>query len=267
MKIGILGGGQLGRMLWEASRLSPVYHPESQCPASHAGATITVGEISEAEKLQNFLQKVDSFALESEFLDVDAIERAWGRDRKSPAPTFTGLRIAQDKLAQKKFFQQNGIPTSEFQEITRADLETPEVLTNLHQKWQGFVLKKARLGYDGKGNFAVFSGEVLDMAKIRAFCGSAFSANSRVYAEAVVPFTKEVALVSCQSFAGDFGHYPLIETQQKNGVCFLAFKAMNETANEKKASEIARVVARRLKFLGTFAIEFFITPGGDLLVN
>lgn len=274
MRIGVLGGGQLGRMLWEAScqlvmdlRPSSVYHSESQCPASYAGATVTVGEISESEKLQNFLQRVDGFAIESEFLDVDAIERAWGRERKAPAPSFAGLRIAQDKLEQKKFFRQNGLPTSEFQEITRADLETPEVLTLLHRKWQGFVLKKARMGYDGKGNFAIPSGEALDLMKIRAFCDSAFTANSRVYAEAFVPFTKEVALVSCQSFAGDFGHYPLIETQQKNGVCFLAFKALNEKANEIKAVEIARVVAKRLQILGTFAVEFFVTHDNDLLVN
>lgn len=274
MRFGILGGGQLGRMLWEAScqlvmdlRPSPVYNDKAICPASFAGANVVVGNVSEAEKLKNFLNTVDGFSIESEFLDVDAIENAWGTGRKFPAPSFAGLRVAQDKLEQKKFFIQNGLPTSQFTEITAADLETPERLTNLHKDWQGLVLKKARMGYDGKGNMALPPGMALNFQAIRTFCESAFKTGSCVYAEQFIPFTKEVALVSCQSFAGDFGHYPLIETQQKKGVCFLAFTALNEDAQEKKAVEIARVIATKLKMLGTFAVEFFITEKGELLVN
>lgn len=274
MRFGILGGGQLGRMLWEAScqlvmdlRPSPVYNDKAVCPASHAGATVVVGNVGEAEKLRNFLAAVDSFSIESEFLDVDAIENAWGTGRKFPAPSFAGLRVAQDKLEQKKFFTLNGLPTSQFVEITAADLETPQRLTLLHREWQGLVLKKARMGYDGKGNMALPPGEVLNLAAIRSFCESAFRTDSRVYAEQFVPFVKEVALVSCQSFAGDFGHYPLIETQQKKGVCFLAFTALGEEVNQKRAAEIARVIAGRLKMLGTFAVEFFVTSSGELLVN
>lgn len=274
MRFGILGGGQLGRMLWEAScqlvmdlRPSPVYNSEAICPASHAGATVITGSIQETEKLKNFLATVSSFSIESEFLDVDAIENAWGRARKAPAPSFAGLRVAQDKLEQKKFFTQNGLPTSQYIEITPQDLETPDKINALHKEWRGLVLKKARMGYDGKGNMALPPGETLNFAAIRTFCESAFSANSRMYAEQFVPFTKEVALVSCQTFAGDFGHFPLIETEQKKGVCFLAFAALNEEQNEKKAVEMARVIATKLKILGTFAVEFFVTEKGELLVN
>lgn len=274
MRFGILGGGQLGRMLWEAScqlvmdlRPSPVYNDKAICPASYAGATVVVGGVGESEKLKNFLATVDGFSIESEFLDVDAIENAWGTGRKFPAPSFAGLRVAQDKLEQKKFFTLNGLPTSQFVEITVSDLETPERLTTLHEEWQGLVLKKARLGYDGKGNMAFPPGVALDFQTIRKFCEGAYKTNSRVYAEQFVPFVKEVALVSCQSFAGDFGHYPLIETQQKKGVCFLAFTAMNEELNERRAGEIARVIAGKLKMLGTFAVEFFVTANGELLVN
>jgi len=274
MKFGILGGGQLGRMLWEAScqlvmdlRPSPVYNAEAVCPASHAGASIVVGSVSESEKLKNFLSTVDSFSIESEFLDVDAIENAWGRGRQFSAPSFTGLRIAQDKLEQKKFFAQNSLPTSQFVEITAGDFESFEKFKALHKEWQGLVLKKARMGYDGKGNLVLPPNEDLNFQTIEAFCKIAFAANSRVYAEQFVPFTKEVALVSCRSFAGDFGHYPLIETQQKKGVCFLAVTALNEEKNEKKAAEIAYVIATKLKMLGTFAVEFFVTSKGELLVN
>lgn len=274
MKIGILGGGQLGRMLWEAScqlvmdlRPAPIYHPEAECPAGHAGAKIITGEIQDHAKLCQFLGGLDSFAIESEFLDVAAIEKAWGEKPGKVAPSFQGLRIAQDKLEQKKFFRDHGLPSSEFQEITKADLETPAVLEQLHQKWQGLVLKKARMGYDGKGNMALPPNESIDLAAIRVFCDSAFTANSRVYAEKFIAFTKEVALVSCQSFAGDYGHYPLIETQQKKGVCFMAFTAVNEKQNEARAVEIARTLGKKLHLLGAFAVEFFVTDEGELLVN
>jgi phosphoribosylaminoimidazole carboxylase PurK protein len=281
MKLGILGGGQLGRMLWEAScglflqmRPSPVYHDVQECPAGFGGAKIVTGKISEHDKLTAFFSSVDSFAIENEFLNIESIESSWQESRKIKGvvqslliPSLVGLRIAQDKLEQKKFFTANKLPTSEYKEIILADLETPEKLQALHKSWQGFVLKKARMGYDGKGNLAVPPTNELNFENIRTFCQSAFDAQSRVYAEKFIPFTKEVALVSCQSFAGDYGHYPLIETVQKNGVCFLAFNALNEEKNEERAVEVARIIGRKLNLLGTFAVEFFITQNGELLVN
>jgi len=283
IKLGILGGGQLGRMLWEAScklsadlQASPVYHDSVHCPAGVAGAEMVLGKISETAKLTEFFKHVESFAIENEFLDIAAIETSWQAARAAkpaagltwPIPSLEGLRIAQDKLEQKKFFIAQGFPTSPYQEITDRDLQTPHKLQELHQNWGGFVLKKARMGYDGKGNLAVPpSGSALNFAAMKAFCDEAFQAHSRVYAEKFVAFTKEVALVSCQSCGGDFGHYPLIETVQKNGVCYLAFKALGEEKNQKRAVEIARAVAEKLKLLGTFAVEFFITGQGELWVN
>jgi phosphoribosylaminoimidazole carboxylase PurK protein len=279
MKIGILGGGQLGRMLWEASGSlsdtltpSPIYHDELVCPAQKAGATVTVGKIAEIPKLTEFFKTVDSYAIENEFLNIESIQEAWTQSRKTasattlPTPSVEGLRIAQDKLEQKKFFSQNELPTSEYVEITREWL-SEEKLKALQKKWKGFVLKKARMGYDGKGNLAVPPQEVFDFDRLEAFCESAFSLGSRVYAERFIDFAKEVALVSCQTFTGDLGSYPLVETVQKNGVCYLAFTALNEQANERRAQNIAGIIAKKLKLIGTFAVEFFITESGELLVN
>ncbi|MBC7371342.1 MAG: ATP-grasp domain-containing protein, partial [Bdellovibrionaceae bacterium] len=167
---------------------------------------------------------------------------------------------------QKKFFTANMLPTSEYIEIT-ADWLKVENVKNLQSKWQGFVLKKARMGYDGKGNLAVPPFQPLDFEKIDIFCRSAFSKKSRVYAEKFIDFSKEVALVSCQTFAGDLGFYPLIETVQKNGVCYLAYTALNEQSNERRAQSMAAVIAKKLNLVGTFAVEFFVTEDGDLLVN
>lgn len=273
MRIGILGGGQLGRMLWEASvhlkadlDPSPVYHDEALCPAQKAGATVTPGKVIEIEKLTQFFKQVSSFAVENEFLNVTAIQQAWTKTSE-PRPSFEGLRIAQDKFEQKKFFLSRGFPTAECKEILPDHLHGEEFLKSLHQNWQGFVLKKARMGYDGKGNLALGPQEVFNFAELKAFCQSAYEADSRIYAEKFIPFEKEVALVSCRSFYGDYGHYPLIETQQKKGVCFLAFRAQNEEAQQRRAVEIARALGEELQMLGTFAVEFFITDKGELLVN
>lgn len=268
MKLGILGGGQLGRMLWEASKNlprlqpSPIFHDSASCPAAAAGAEIHVGRIAEATKLQQFFAGVDSYVFENEFLDVDAIEKAspaW----KRPFPSLAGLRLAQDKLEQKKLFTRLKLPTPEFQEVTSKDLSRQ--LAEIKTKWPRFVLKTARMGYDGKGNF--FCKNDSDAKDAIAFCEKAFAAGSRVYAEPLIDFSKEVALVSSQTYAGDFGYYPLIETQQKKGVCLLAFRALNEGTHEKQAAEIARTLAEELNLLGTFAVEFFITTQGELLVN
>ena len=278
MKIGVLGGGQLGRMLWEASGTlansmepCPIFHDEKLCPAQRAGAAITVGKIAEADRLIAFFKKLDSFAIENEFLDIEQIQSAWENSRMSvasglPIPSIEGLRIAQDKLEQKKFFTQNQLPTSEYIEIT-SDWLKLENVKSLQSKWRGFVLKKARMGYDGKGNLAVPPNLPFDFEKIDIFCRSAFSKESRVYAEKFIDFSKEVALVSCQTYAGDLGFYPLIETVQKNGVCYLAYVALNEQMNEQRAQNIAAVLAKKLKFIGTFAVEFFVTESGELLVN
>ncbi|MGZ6449433.1 MAG: 5-(carboxyamino)imidazole ribonucleotide synthase, partial [Pseudobdellovibrionaceae bacterium] len=98
MKIGILGGGQLGRMLWEASvrlglPLSAVYHPEAQCPAEKAHAPIVQGKITDITKLRDFFTSVDSYAIENEFLDIKSIAQAWGSSRTEPSPSLEGLRI------------------------------------------------------------------------------------------------------------------------------------------------------------------------------
>lgn len=273
MKIGILGGGQLGRMLWEASvklagdlSPSPVYHEDLHCPAQKAGAEITPGKVIEIEKLERFFKSVSTFAVENEFLNVTAIQEAWNKNT-GPIPSLEGLRIAQDKLEQKKFFIMNGFPTAEYVEVLQSHLQSPQQLQDLHRRWQGFVLKKARMGYDGKGNMALGPKDVFEFEKIRDFCQGAFDADSRIYAERFVPFHKEVALVSCRTLQGDYGHYPLIETQQRKGVCFLAFRAQNELKNENAAVQIARELGHKLQMLGTYAVEYFVTEQGDLLVN
>lgn len=284
MRIGILGGGQLGRMLWQASRTltpdlmpSPVFHDSKNCPAGSAGATVVEGVVTDVAALTEFFETCDTFAIENEFLPLAQIELAWQRARKSPAtprPSLQALTIAQDKFRQKEFFRQNNLATSDFVEVTEAWLENgAEKLAALHQRWEGLVLKKARMGYDGKGNLALPPKPgSLDVAAVETFCRSAFTAGSAVYAEAFVPFVKEVALVSARSYAGDIGHYPLIETLQQNGVCLLAFTATGsdgiDIANlSERARDIAREIGTKLDLLGTYAVEFFVTADGALLVN
>ncbi|MBK9321742.1 MAG: ATP-grasp domain-containing protein [Bdellovibrionaceae bacterium] len=256
-------------------RLAPslVYHDQYICPAQRAGAEIVTGAIADISKLRDYFGTVESFAIESEFLDVEAIFQAWEESQKLrasksilPIPSAAGLKIAQDKLEQKNFFSKNRIPSSEYIEIQPEFLNI-ENLENLQTRWNGFVLKKSRMGYDGKGNLAIPPRSEIALKEIISFCADAYSSGSRVYAERFVEFSKEVALVSCQTFGGDLGFYPLIETIQKKGVCYLAYKALGEDKNEVRAQEIAAVIARKLNLLGTFAVEFFVTQSGDLLVN
>lgn len=280
MKIGILGGGQLGRMLWEASRklgLSPsqVFHETRRCPAGIAGAEVREAKITDHAALTDFFKSTDSFAIENEFLPLDSLRTAWdaaGKLSSTPRPSWKGLEIAQDKLEQKMFFQREKLPTSEFVEITRESLsQKPTQVFDLHRAWNGLVLKRARMGYDGKGNYLLppMESETLKdlTSSVQGFCEATFAAGSRLYAERFVPFTREVALVSVRTIGGGCGHFPLIETVQKNGVCFLAYTATQAEALQQEAFAMARHIGEQLQLLGTFAVEFFVSKEGQLVVN
>ncbi|MFZ4404881.1 MAG: ATP-grasp domain-containing protein [Pseudobdellovibrionaceae bacterium] len=287
MKIGVLGGGQLGRMLWQAS-LHPqlkdkievlVYNDNEDCPAHHAGAKIFIGDFKDSEKLAQFFSTVDTFTLENEFLDCDILESAWlvaygasttNSGQAKWTPPLAGIRIAQDKLKQKKLYQSLHLPTSEFQEF---DIETYKsenflnILLSLRAKWNGLVLKKSRMGYDGKGNFFIPANSSFSIEALNTFCDSAAADQSMFYVEQMVPFLSELALVSSRDRKNNLVHFPLVQTEQTQGTCHWAYRAQVSTHIEAQAQEIAKKVADELNILGTFALEFFLTKNNSLFIN
>lgn len=288
--IGILGGGQLGRMLYEAClklgyKKVQIYDPAPQAlrsPAAQIGAKITQGD------LKKFLKTCDVLLLENEFISCDELEQAFQENelqgilppRHVP---LASIRIAQNKLKQKDFFKSQALPTAEYEKICEIKKSTPflfqeiyEKILKLYHRWGGLVIKKATYGYDGKGNFSLKpSLSENELASLREpleqfFGVGAHDSQPQVawYAEKWIPFQFECALVATRGSDGSWGSYPLIQTVQKNGVCLLAYgPAQQQEKFYPIAQKISQQVGEQLSLIGTYAIEFFVNQEGQLLIN
>jgi 5-(carboxyamino)imidazole ribonucleotide synthase len=270
-RIGILGGGQLGRMLAEAAArlgLCPViFSSEPDCPASKISSNIVVGDFEEPQKLENFLENTAAVIYENEFIPYEVVKKAAFKKKTAFIPSLDTLFIFQDKLRQKELLDKLKIPTAPYEKLIQQDLS--EWLSRVLQKFNGnAILKWAQLGYDGKG---IFHLTPQSKEKALEFCKRAEIKKIPLYAEAYVPFKRELALVACYSTKGKFSAYPLVISKQEKGICKTVYGPavsldVPETL-QKKAFHYAKLTAESSQLFGVFAIEFFETPSGELWVN
>lgn len=258
--IGIVGGGQLGRMLTLAALplgfRVVVVNPSPNCPAAQAGAEEITGDLYDTAVLERLAELADFVTVEIEHLDADVLARlaALGK-RINPAPQT--VRLIQDKLRQKEFLRNAGIKTAEFAPV--------EDLASAAKVWEKFgkkILVKTRRGaYDGRGNMLVTSKTELKAA-LEKFNGQA------LYAEKFVPFVKELAVMVARGLNGEVRIYPVVETIHERNICVeVRAPAEITTAERAKAEALALQVAENLEGAGVFGIEMFLTADGEVLVN
>ena len=258
--IGIIGGGQLGRMLTLAAlplgfRVI-VVNPSPNSPAALVGAHEIIGDLYDPTTLSKLAESADFITIEIEHLNVEVLERLQSLEKLiNPAPQT--VRLIQDKLKQKEFLNKRGIQVAPFASVTdQADAEAV---------WQAFgkkMLVKTRYGaYDGRGNMVVASRAELKQA-LEKF------AEQQVYAEQFVPFSKELAVMVARSLAGDIKLYPVAETVHKRNICVeVKVPAQITPAERVRAEKLALKVAGHLEGAGMFGIEMFLTSDGQVLVN
>lgn len=275
-KLGILGGGQLARMLAEAAmaKSTPVavLLGSTEEPAALPGVELIVGSLNDEEAITQLFASCDVVTLENEFVDLDALR---GAANKHPGvavrPGLKGVAVAQDKLSQKRLFETLEIPSAPFDTISRDGVLSTELERICDAFANGFVLKWSRFGYDGKGNFVCARPAELDTEQATAFCNSAWERGGEVYAEAFVDFACEVAMVSGRRDDGEQVFFPLVVSRQERNVCREVFgpaHLFDVNPNlEAQAIEAHRQVGRELDMTGVFAIEFFVTSDGELLAN
>lgn len=258
--IGIVGGGQLGRMLTLAALplgfKVVVVDPGQNSPAAQVGATEITGDLYDEKALRQLAELADFITVEIEHLDADILEKlAASGVPVNPAPET--IRLIQDKYAQKQFFAAHGIPVAPF-----AELVSYEDGVKLLKKFGGKMLVKTRLGaYDGRGNMVVGSLEELKQA-LEHFAGKS------LYAEKFVPFSKELAVMAARSIHGEVVTYPVVETIHKRNICLeVLAPAPVSTVIANRARRVAGNVAGLLKGAGMFGIELFLTSDGKILVN
>lgn len=258
--IGIVGGGQLGRMLTLAALplgyKVVVIDPNKDCPAAQVGAAEITAPLYDETALRQLAERADYITVEIEHLDANVLEAlaAAGAD-VNPAPET--IRLIQDKYLQKQFFAHAGVPVAPFDK-----LDSQKEGIGLLERFGGKMVVKTRLGaYDGRGNMVVTSAAELESA-LKRFAGTP------LYAEAWVPFTKELAVMVARTTSGEVKAYPVVETIQERNIC-LEVIAPAQIAPELgvEAQRVALAVASHLKGAGMFGVELFLTGSGEILLN
>ena len=255
-KLGVLGGGQLGRMLIQVAMNYDlhIYAMDSSitAPCGRLAYEFTVGDIQSYDDVMAFGKDKDVLTVEIEHVNVDALEDLEKTGVKVfPQPHI--LRMIQDKGLQKEFYQNHNIPTSSFSLVN-----SKEDVLNMKDQIP-FVQKMRKGGYDGKGVKVIQTEQDLK---------EAFDGPSLI--EKKIDFSKELSVIVARNEKGDIKSFPVVEcefSEKLNLVEFLFSPAEITAKIEQKSVELAEKVIQDLGLVGLLAVELFLTKEGDLLVN
>ena len=257
--IGILGGGQLGRMIaLAAAKLGyrcHVYCPEPASPAADVAAAVTVAAYDDGTALDAFARAVDVVTLEFENIPVPTVEHL--AERVPVRPGADALRVTQDRLLEKDFVRSAGGGTADYRAVGSRD-ELAAALTALGTP---AILKTRRLGYDGKGQARIASPADADAAWVNIGAAPCIL-------EAFVPFHLEVSVIVARTPDGTMAAYVPVENRHKAGILDVTIApAPIASVTAQAAEALARRLAERLGIIGLLAVEMFVTQDGTVLVN
>lgn len=260
--VGVLGGGQLGRMLCQAASEMAikviVLDPLESCPASAIAYDHMVGSFDDSATVEEFAKRCEILTVEIEHVDAATLEKLeqHGVDCQPKAST---IRIIQDKYLQKVHFSRHGIPLPEFMQID--NLEGAKRAGD--QFGYPLMLKSKRLAYDGRGNAVAKTAEELSSAV--AVLGGF---ERGLYVEKWAPFIKELAVVVARGRDNSVLCYPVVETIHKENICHIVkAPASIPWKIRKQANDIAYDAVCSLEGAGVFAVELFLTRDGQVLLN
>ena len=258
--LGILGGGQLGKMLLYETRKfdiqTRVLDPNPEAPCRISCNHFEVGELMDYQTVLEFGRKVDVITFEIEGVNVDALEQL-EKEGKKVYPSSKTLRNIQDKSVQKSFYEQHDIPTAGFKKyaskkaflegLQKGEIELP------------LVWKAAQGGYDGKG-VAIVKGSdaVADLPEVACI------------AEKLIPFKNELAVIVCRNPSGEVKTFPVVEMEfhpEANQVEYVICPARIDDTVAEKAEAVARKLSEAYQHVGLLAVELFQTEDDEILVN
>jgi 5-(carboxyamino)imidazole ribonucleotide synthase len=259
-KLGILGGGQLGKMMLYETRKydiqTNVVDPNPEAPCKIACDYFETGDLMDFDTVINFGRKVDVLTFEIEGVNVEALKQLQKEGIKT-YPSAETLEKIQNKGIQKNFYKKHQIPTAQFQVFSAkkdliSALENDEI--NLP-----FVWKSTTGGYDGKGVSVIKNKEVINDI-LDAEC----------IAETLVPFKNELAVIVARSASGEVKTYPVVEMEfhpTANQVEYVICPARIEDSVAQKARKLAVKVSEAFEHVGLLAVEMFQTENDEILVN
>ena len=261
-KLGIIGGGQLGMMLTEAAKKMPldilkivILDPTENCPAAKVGAEQIVADFKDESSIRELAERCDILTYEIESGNSDVLKKLESKCEINPSPET--LSIIQDKLTQKKFLNDNGIPVSKFSEVSSKN----ELESKITEYGLPVLLKTRKDAYDGRGNFKINSVEQISDA-LKNFDGKL------LMVEQFVDFKMEVSVIAARSTTGEIKTYPVVENIHKDNILKMTIApARIDQEISAKAQKIAYKTMEVLKGAGVFGIEMFVTKDNNVLIN
>lgn len=261
-KLGILGGGQLGKMLLQDTRKfdiqTYVLDPSEEAPCKIACNQFFQGDLMDFDTVYKFGKKVDILTFEIELVNLDALMKL--EEEGLPVyPSPKTLKLIQNKGIQKDFYTQHNIPTAPYQRFE--NLENLKSAINSQQSTLQlpFVWKCTEFGYDGNGVKVVR--KVADLDELP---------NVECIAEAMIPFKNELAVIVCRNPSGEIKTYPVVEMEfhpEANQVEYVICPARIDEEVAQKARAIALNVSQQFHHVGLLAVEMFQTENDEILVN
>tara|TARA_R110002073_G_scaffold335944_1_gene529577 strand:+ start:11301 stop:12455 length:1155 start_codon:yes stop_codon:yes gene_type:complete len=259
-KLGILGGGQLGKMLLNDTRKFDIYtcvlDPSSEAPCKIACNEFFQGDLMDFDTVYQFGKKVDVLTIEIENVNVDALDKL-EKEGIKVYPTSKTLRTIQNKAKQKLFYVDHNLPTAPFSRFAYKD----EILTAIQHETLRFpfVWKSAQFGYDGTGVKIVRSHSDLDDVP-----------NVECITEKLIPFKNELSVIVARNIEGITKVYPVVEMEfhpEANQVEYVICPARISKEVALKAELIALKTSAAFKHVGLLAVEMFQTENDEILIN
>ncbi|MBP6180911.1 5-(carboxyamino)imidazole ribonucleotide synthase [Flavobacterium sp.] len=259
-KLGILGGGQLGKMLLFDTRKfdiqTYVLDPSDEAPCKIACDKFFKGDLMNFETVYNFGKLVDVLTFEIELVNLEALVKLEEEGLKVyPSPKT--LKLIQNKGIQKDFYTKHAIPTANYKRF--GNLKSVVVAILDSKLKLPFVWKCTEFGYDGNGVKVIR--QISDLDNL---------ANVECIAEEMVPFKNELAVIVCRNLSGEIKTYPVVEMEfhpEANQVEYVICPARIDEKVAEKAREIALSVSEKFNHVGLLAVEMFQTEDDEILVN
>lgn len=259
-KLGILGGGQLGKMMLTETRKFDIYtavmDASNDAPCKIACNEFHLGDLMDFDAVYNFGKQVDVLTFEIENVNVDALE-ALEKEGVKVYPSSKTLRTIQNKAKQKLFYTDNELPTAPFTRFAYTS-EIKDAINNGGLTLP-FVWKSAQFGYDGQGVKIVRNVNDLDGLP-----------NVECIAETLVPFKNELAVIVARNAKGEIASYPVVEMEfhpEANQVEYVICPARIDENVIKKAEEVALKTSEAFNHVGLLAVEMFQTQDNNILIN
>jgi len=261
-KIGIIGGGQLGKMMiLEAKKMGfyiTILDPTPECPADSIADEHIIADFNDKKAIRRLSKKSDLITYEFEHIDVKTLKELEAEGYKI-YPTAKSLEIIQNKYHQKTVLKQSKIAVPDFIKVKNPD----NILEAAEEFGYPLMLKSCTGGYDGKGNYLIESKE-----EVKEAFKELGEGKNLLMAEKHIDFKKEISIIAARSADGEMEVYPAGENKHQDNILYET-KVPADISNklEKKAEELAREVLKIFAGIGIFCVEMFLTADNELLIN